>query len=476
MTTRINYDNLLRAVSPQAARINTSNQRTRQAGAAADADRAMLGSARRTPAPAPAASPDPSGNRTYARPGRLGGTNRDRSGGGFDALLSSLFGNDGTDFSAQIGDSYDAQIAALMGLSGELGGLTDQLIGNINSSASATNNQIGGFFGYAADQANAGRPVIQETGATAQRNVDAIYDQLGSALGALPAQSVAQASAAAGSQIGGSVAGRVAAAAAPFAAAGETSRANAKANMVQHSAAGQDYLSQLAAAAPSEAALAQGAVSGRANQAVTEAQMALAQQRAQISSQTAALEGAKQRAMIEHSADMAGSTFDRLMKTTQLYNALGADTSPLLDQLGLQAAPGGGMDRMDQLRLLNAEMDLDERLAGPQGGLAGFQSGLSQTSPTVQRMGQELLNLIDSQGLDQMGVSQLLDRLTNDDGFRGDTGNSILGNLGRRRNAPRYENKPTAQSLEDLLADPDSRMWTSVDPGQLRDLTRILFS
>jgi hypothetical protein len=405
------------------------------------------------------------------------------TGGGIEDLLSMLFGDGGQDMSGQIGASYDGQIDAYNKMGAEMGGLTDKLIGDINSSAAGANKQIGGFFDYAAGQANAGRPVIEETGNRAQANIDGIYDTLASNLGALPGKAVSQASAAAGKNIGGSVAGRVAAASAPFAAAGETSRATGKANMAQHSAAGQDYLSQLAAAAPSEAALSQGAVTGRANNAVTEAQMALSQQRAEISAQTAALEGAKQRAMVEHSADLSGSTFDRLMQTTQLYNALGADTSPLLEQLGMNPAqvPGGGegMSYEDTLDIGIKEQRLNDMLAPPAAptkGLEGFQAALGQQSGGVQRMGNDLLRAIDSGGLDQQGVSQLLDRLTNDDGYRGDTGDSLWGNLGRARNRPKYENKPTAESFDDLLSDPESTMWTGINPDTLRQLTRILFN
>lgn len=378
------------------------------------------------------------------------------AGGGLDSLMAMLFGGGGgNDLSGLIGSSYDQQIGAFANMGSELERLTGHLIGNIHSSRDATNQQIGGFFNHAAGQANAGRPVIAETGQTAQANVDAIYDTLAGNLAAMPAQSVAQASAAAGEAVGGSVAGRVAAATAPFAAAGETSRANTKANLTQHSAAGQDYLSQLAAAAPSEAAMAQSAVSGRAANAVTEAEMALAQQRAQIAAQTAALEGAKQRALIEASADTAGSTFERLMQTTQLFNALGADTSPLLSSLGLQPDAGGGMDYGQQLDIMLKEQRLADMLA-PRTSADRLSSELQSASPSVQQFGQQLLDLVDTYAArPNEKLSMAMD---------------LLGRTTRDQNAPN-----TVDSLEELLADPEAMFWSPIDAGQLRAPLRRAF-
>lgn len=344
----------------------------------------------------------------------LGATENHPSGdAALDEILAMLAGDGGQDQSASIGSSYDKQIAAYQNAGSEMEALTGQLVGNINSSAAAANEQIGGFFGYAADQANAGRPVIQESGAQAQGNVDSIYDQLSSNLGAIPQQAVDQASAAAGSAIGGSVAGRVAGAVAPFAAAGETSRANTKANLAQHTTAGKDYLSQLAAAAPSEAALSQGAVSGRANMAVTEAEMALSQQRAEIAAQTAALEGAKERAMLEHSADLAGSTMERLMDTASLYDALGADKSGLRESMGLPAAQDGGMGYEDQLDIALKEGRLEQQTSQSTdplqvGGDSGFNLALQTASPGTQQVGMALRDYAEQSGLGMEDMQALL--------------------------------------------------------------------
>lgn len=333
--------------------------------------------------------------------------------GEIDALLSTLFGGGGTsDLTAAISDSYDGQIAAYDDLLGTLGTQQQELVGNIRNSAAQTNQQVGGFFDYAAQQAQAGRAPIEQVGVESQANVDAIYDDLASTLAAQPQQSVARASEAAGGAVGGSVAGRVAAATAPFEAAGETSRANAKANLTQHSAAGQDYLSQLASAAPSEAAMNQAAITAQANNAVTESEMAMAQQRAEISAQTAALEGAKQRALIEHSADMAGSTFERLMQTTSLFNALGADTSPIRDSLGLEADPTGGMSYEDTLDIATKEARLEQMLAGEDpmavGGDQGFNLELEDASPSTQKVGNALREYAEANELGIADINELL--------------------------------------------------------------------
>lgn len=392
---------------------------------------------------------------------------RAQQSNGLDSLMEMLFGAaGGLDQSAAIGQSYDAQIGAYNNMGAELGRLTNQLVGNIRGSADATNQQIGGFFGYAADQANAGRPAIADTYDTAAGNVDALYDNLASQLAGIPQTAVDQASAAAGSAVGGSVAGRVAAATAPFAAAGETSRANTQANLTQHSAAGQTYLSQLAAAAPSEAALAQSSVSGRANNAVTEAEMALAQQRAQIAAQTAALEGAKQRAIAEHTADVAGNTFNRIMQTAQLYNALDGDAGQIRDALGIPAAPQQmqGQSYEDMLDIGIKEMrlgDMQRKAATPERGVPSFQAELANSSPSAQQLGMQLLDLIDENELSQADALQLVAQLTNEGPER--------GRFGGTRNGTYVDN------LAELLANPDATMWTAIDPGILRGAVRSLF-
>lgn len=291
-----------------------------------------------------------------------GGAPAQSQGGGIDDLLAS------------IGGSYDAEIAALRRGGSALAGLTGQLIGGINSAAGAAQGQIGGFYDYAAGQAQAGRPVIAESHQTAGANVDATYDTLAGSMAAMPGQFADIAREAGGSGAGSTVADRVATAAAPFAAAGESSRASAQANLQQHSTAGQDYLTQLAAAAPSEAAMAQSAVAARAAQAVTSAQMALAEQRAAIETQVARTEGAKQRALAEYSADVAGDTFERQMRVTNM----------MLDQ------------EYKRLRNTGMQRDLEVDMFGDPAlttgsGMADFDAALRNAGQSTQRFATDQL-------------------------------------------------------------------------------------
>jgi hypothetical protein len=236
--------------------------------------------------------------------------------------IMGMLGGGGGGSAGNIGAGYDAEINALRRGGSRMAGLTNQLIGNINASAGAANQQIGGFFNYAKGQAESGRPVIGASYDTARGSVDQTYDQFASQIAGLPQATADAARAAGGAAAGSSVADRVAVAAAPFAAAGESSRAASQANLQTHSTAGQDYLTQLASAAPAEGAQHQAAVTGRANMAVTNAQMQLAAQQAEIEARAASIEGAKQRALLEASADTAGSTAGRMMDALKIESMM----------------------------------------------------------------------------------------------------------------------------------------------------------
>lgn len=221
---------------------------------------------------------------------------------------AGMGGNPFADIMGGISESYDEMIAAI----GGLGPIYEQ-------QAAESQGRIGGFFDYAKGTAEAGRAPTRETYETASQNVGAIYDELGSRLEAAPQQAVDTASRAGGGANATSVADRVAAATAPFQAAGETGRANALANLTQHSAAGQDYLTQLASATGGEAAMHQSSIEG-----------ALNQQLQGIAFKQAELEGAKQRALAEVSADVAGDASER-MANAAMAQALGLDIPEGLD-------------------------------------------------------------------------------------------------------------------------------------------------
>lgn len=379
-------------------------------------------------------------------------------GAGFpsmDELMSMLAeGGGGPGFD---GSGYDAQAAALRRGGARMAGLTGQLVGNINSSAGAANTQIGGFFDHAASQAEAGRPAIAGAHDTASTNVDQTYDNLAAQLGSLPQSSADAARAAGGSGAGSTVADRVAAAAAPFQAAGESSRAGAQANLTQHSTAGQDYLTQLASAAPSEAAQAQSAVSGRAAQAVTSAQMALAEQQARIEAQAASIEGAKQRAMVEHSADTAMSTFERMMQATQLEGAMLQNLGAKQD-LGFFG--GGGEDPMERAQLdyqILQNEALEQEIGSSQSGtgIPDFDRALAGTDSRTQEFAQNLLGTLEREGaMDRSAevISSLTDEQPREEevGLGGRLLQGLLSPSPRIQRT-RTVGGPTAESLDDLV-------------------------
>ena len=386
---------------------------------------------------------------------------------GLEDIFDMLFGGGGGMDLDALGQSFDDQIAALNAAGVRFEDLNAEQKANIRSAADTATGNIGGFFDYAAHQANQGRPVIAESGASAQSNLDSIYDELDANLSAIPGLGQEQATAAAGGA-GSQVGTRMEAAAAPFRAAGASGRAASKSNVTQHTAAGKDYLSQLAAAAPSEAAMGQQTVEQGAAQAKTAADMALAEQQMALELETARLEGAKQRALLEASADTAGSTFDRFMQGAQLFSALGADPGVLRDSLGLPADPalmGGaeGMSHEDMLDLAIKEARLADMTAPETSGLEGFQNMLSQESPTVQRDAMELLDIVDESGWQQdpTEIHRLIGQLTPE--------NEDTSSWWQRSNAPQ------AESWADLMEDPEAQKHVSYDPSILRHLFRTLY-
>lgn len=393
----------------------------------------------------------------------LGGQiNQNIPQGSLDELAAALGaqggpGGGGPDHSGTIAGSYDAEIAALRGAGGKMAGLTGDLIGNIDSSAAGANQQIGGFFGYAGDQARAGRPVIEESYGTARTNVDQTYDQLAAQLAGLPQATADQARAAGGDAAGSSVADRVAVAAAPFAAAGEGARAASQANLQQHSTAGQDYLTQLASAAPSEAAQSQAAVTGRANMAVTSAQMALAEQQSQIELQVARTEGAKQRALAEYAADSAGDTFGRAK-----------------DLLDLEF-------RENQIKMQEQELAGGGEYDPTQGsGYEAFDAALRGSDPGTQQFGQDLLPYLSQDSVTPGGADLNYEHLIG--ALRGPSGVQMGpggGKLGARTSG--QVGGDTAETLNELVEqilsggagpegdrDPQMRLPQGVDREALR--------
>lgn len=374
-----------------------------------------------------------------------------------DQIMAMLGGGGGMDLGALAG-SFDAEIGALRQGGQRMAGLTNQLIGNIGSSAAGANKQIGGFFNYAAGQANAGRPVIGKSYDTARTNVNQTYDQLAGQLAGLPQASADAARAAGGSAAGSSVADRVAVAAAPFAAAGESSRAASQANLATHSTAGQDYLTQLASAAPSEAAQSQAAVTGRANQAVTHAQMQLAAQQAEIEARAASLEGSKQRALLEASADTAGSTMENYANALNIFEK---EVGLGLAAPGPHAQGAAGMSPQEMLAMANTESTIrsrelkDAQRADPNWHL---NQALAQTDVPHQKGFEKIRNIAEQHRDDPSVINEVLGSFT---GVK-----------------PGKKDKGYASTLDEvvqaILAGKDTpSLWTGADPQVMRELLRL---
>lgn len=304
----------------------------------------------------------------------------DEGGGGsmFDQLMQMVMqGSQGMEqMQGQIGSSYDAQRDAVLGL-----------IPTYQQAAGKATGAMGDYFGYASQQAQAGRGAVAESYTGAQDQVGQIYDRLGSSLEALPAEVAAMAQAASGAP--GAAAGESAASTvAPFMAAGESSRANTQANLTQRSAAAQGYLSNLASASSAEAAQRQSAV---------ESELMAATQGVQA--RAAEIEGQKQRALLEYSADHSGDVFNRMLDVMQMQLAY--------DQHGLarerfehEASAQGGMDLSDMKNLLDIERMTDPYAVGGQRGANMLLEGVT---PEGQALYQDVLSQVQAAPTDATG-------------------------------------------------------------------------
>lgn len=275
--------------------------------------------------------------------GGLGQGNGFQSAGDPFSELLALAMQGGGDFSGQIAAGYDAQKDALL-----------SALGPMREAGDTATGAIGDYFGYAGEQANEARGAVGETYSAAGDRVGGIYEETGEALMGLPQELVDSASRAAGGQIGSSVAGRVAASVAPFAAASEAEGGGARADLERRSAAGQNYLSQLAGATGAEGAQYQSNVESR-----------LAMASAAVHQQAAQVEAQKAQAMAKYSADASVDQYRRMLDVMGLQ--LQFDKHGLAqDQHQLQREmfeSGGGQSPQD----IKAWMDIEERQS-PYGG------------------------------------------------------------------------------------------------------------
>lgn len=293
-----------------------------------------------------------------------------------------------------ISDAYGAQIDAVLGQAP----IMEQMAGHAQQ-------QIGGFFDYAAEAAHGAQAPIAAAHETARGGVQEAYGAAQERVAGLPQAAADRAREAGGGTMGGRTAERVAAAAAPFEAALASGEAAGLSNLAQTEAAGTQYLDQLAAAAPQEAAGHQATV-----------QHGLQQQLQEIQMEAARLEGAKQRAMLEASADASGDVFDRMIRLQQLgmqqesHDLAMAQGTMELEQM--QAT--GGVDPMDAMRQESMARDLyDPRAQDPR---SGFEMALQGMDPhgaqVVEQLGQFLTAPPDAEtaqdvlGLDRDAAAQ----------------------------------------------------------------------
>lgn len=275
----------------------------------------------------------------------------------------------------QLGSAYDRQIQAIRGQGPIMEGMAEEAQGN-----------IGDFFGYAAESAEAGREPVQQAYGAAGEGVEQAYGEATEQVRSTPTVYADLAEQAGGAGARSGVAERVSAAAAPFEQALSSGEAAVQGNLAQGQAAGESYLSQLASAAPSEAAMAQSGVEGALQQQLQDLQM-----------QAAQLEGAKQKAMMQVSADTSGDAFDRMMDLQQLQMA--KEKHALDMQQGQQdlANPMGDMDLREQLQTQQLQQEMtDPTQQQPKRGFDMFLQQRFGDQPQTQQVVQQLGNYLTS--------------------------------------------------------------------------------
>ena len=277
----------------------------------------------------------------------------------------------------QIGASYDKQKEALLGQKPIM-----------KEAAERTQGNIGDFYGYAAQQARAGRAPIQQAYQGAEQTTEEAYGKAREEVAETPQQYAELAKQAGGAGAGEGVAQRVAQAAGPFDAALASGAASVKGNLAQSQAAGESYLGQLAAAAPSEAAQQQAQVSTALNQQLQDLQLKAAQ-----------LEGEKQRAMLQASNDASGDVFDRMMKMQRLEMAKEKHEKEMEQAEQESQDPMAGMDLRERLktRKLQQEMSDPRKQDNPQEAFEMYLNQQHGDQPGTQKVYQQLADYVSQQ-------------------------------------------------------------------------------
>lgn len=322
------------------------------------------------------------GERQPGSPNRGGTLPNLPAGGAPDpfAALMDLLGQGPQDMSGEIAAGYDAQRQAIL-----------DVIPVMQGAGRDATGAMGDYFGYGAQQAKEGRGAVQGVYQEATGNVDAIYDELARSLNAMPGEITDIATDAAGGAVGGRVAETAAAGTVPYRAAGETSRANASENLTKRSAAGQNYMSQLAAANTAEA-----------GQRQSDVEHGLAMATAQVQARAAEIEGEKQRAMAEYAADASGDMFNRMLDVMQMelaYDKHGLDRERFGLEREMALSGGGGMDSAEVLRQLRIGEMTDPSAIGGQRGAAQYLQGAG-VSGAGSQLFESVLNQVQASPID----------------------------------------------------------------------------
>lgn len=211
----------------------------------------------------------------------------------------------------QVNGSYNRYGAMLDDMSQVYAELADKNMG-----------EIANIFGEVAGTARAGNAPLIESYGQAHSNIGGIYDNLDTRLGSIAGELQGIAEGAAGSATG-DVASTARSAISPFEAASATGRANAQANVQQHSNAGQRYLGSLADASTEE---------GKMH--ATRLQAAADQRQAEFDIKRMELELAREEALREVAMDTAGQAAER-EAVAALFGAAGI---PLPEGMGMDMA------------------------------------------------------------------------------------------------------------------------------------------
>jgi hypothetical protein len=342
----------------------------------------------------------------------------------------------------QIGASYDKQKEALLGQKPIM-----------KEAAKRTQGNIGDFYGYAAEQAKAGRAPIQQAYAGAQETAEEAYGEAREQVAGTPEQYAELAKQAGGAGAGEGVAERVAQAAGPFDAALASGAASVKGNLAQSQAAGESYLGQLAAAAPSEAAQQQAQVSTALNQQLQDLQLKAAQ-----------LEGEKQRAMLQASNDASGDVFDRMMKMQRLEMAKEKHEKEMAEAEQAEQDPMAGMDLRERLktRRLQQEMTDPRQQDNPQEALDMFLNQQFGDQPSTQQIYEQLAGLANQ-------------RIQEPDASHAGVIQDLVSQLQapESREAVGTEADPRMGLAEELGLDSPARIYR-LDPAKARRAMRLL--